>query len=78
MTVLPACVVSLRPSVSAGRYPTKLGMMWPSIRLGVVGLVLETLAAVNAPFVGMRAVRPAALSSSAVRLDTFVRAVKVL
>ena len=48
------------------------------MRLGVVGFVLEILALAKAALVGIKAVRPAVLSSSAVRLDELVRAVKVV
>lgn len=43
-----------------------------------MGLLLETLALAKAALVGIKAVRPAVLSSSAVRLDELVRAVKVV
>ena len=48
------------------------------MRLGVVGLVAEMFAAANAALVGTKAVKPAVVSSSAVRLEEFVRAVKVV
>lgn len=40
--------------------------------------MLETLALAKAALVGIKAVRPAVLSSSTVRLDEFVRVVKVV